>query len=137
VRGAGGRARTDDTGVSSIELVLYTPLLMTLTFLVVQFSMVYLGNQVAQSAAREGARVARVGGGTPAALAQGQARAQQIVTTSGRGLLVLDGAPTITRVGDTVRAVVDGTPAQVVPFINLTVHQVVQGPVERFVADTP
>jgi hypothetical protein len=131
------RSSTDD-GVSSVELVLYTPLLMLITFLVVQLSLAYLGNQVASAAAREGARVARVGGGTPGACAAGRAKAAEMVATVGKGLLLPTGPPTVEAVGGgRVRAVVRGRPQQVIPFVSFPIEQVVQGPVEEFVPDTP
>ncbi|MGL5857627.1 MAG: TadE family protein [Angustibacter sp.] len=124
--------------MSSIELVLYTPLLMLLTFLVVQMSLAYLGNQVASAAAREGARVARVGGGTPQACAAGEAKARSIIDSVGRGLLRTTTPPSVRPVGaDQVRAQVRGVPQYLIPFVDFEVEQVVQGPVERFVPDTP
>lgn len=132
------RAADDDHGVSSVELVLYTPLLMLITFLVVQLSLAYLGNQVASAAAREGARVARVGGGTPQACAAGRTKAAEMVATVGKGLLLPTGPPTVEVVGgNQVRAVVRGRPQQVIPFVGFPIEQVVQGPVEEFVPDTP
>ena len=50
-----------ERGVSSLELVLYMPLLLMAIFLTVQFALVYLGNQVISSSARQAARVARTG----------------------------------------------------------------------------
>jgi hypothetical protein len=138
-RDCGGDGHEDgDAGVSSVELVLYTPLLMLITFLVIQLSLAYLGNQVASAAAREGARVARVGGGTPQACAAGQAKATEMVATVGKGLLSLTGPPIVEAIGgDQVRAVVRGQPEQVIPFVSFPIEQVVQGPIERFVPDTP
>ncbi len=130
----GGRRPCGDRGASSIELVLYTPILMLLIFLVVQFSVAYLGNQVASAAAREGARVARIGGGSPAAITEAQEKSDKMVQTVGRGLFVLDERPTIEVVsgGEDVRATVKGQAQQVIPFIEFPIKQVVQGPIERF-----
>ncbi len=126
-----------ESGVSSIELVLYTPLLMLMTFMVIQFSLAYLGNQVAAAAAREGARVARAGGGTPQALVQGQEKAVDMVETAGKGLLILSSPPKIEAInGNTqVRATILGNPQHVIPLIDFPIKQVVQGPVEEFVPD--
>jgi TadE-like protein len=132
-RDAGRRPR-GDRGASSIELVLYTPILMLLIFLVVQFSVAYLGNQVASAAAREGARVARIGGGSPASVAEAQVKSEKMVKTVGRGLFILDEPPIIEVVsgGTDVRATVKGQAQQVIPFIEFPIEQVVQGPIERF-----
>ncbi|GMA88284.1 hypothetical protein GCM10025868_35340 [Angustibacter aerolatus] len=119
--------------------MLYTPLLMLITFLVVQFGLAYLGNQVAAAAAREGSRIARVGGGTPASLAAGEARARTIVATIGHGLCTLDGPPTARLVngGEDVQFVVRANAEQVIPRFTFGIDHTVTGPVERFRADTP
>ena len=46
-------SRRDESGASAVELVLYMPLLMFVILFAVQFSLVYLGGQVASGAARE------------------------------------------------------------------------------------
>ena len=51
-----------ESGASAVELVLYMPILMFTILFAVQFSLVYLGGQVASGAAREAARTARVTG---------------------------------------------------------------------------
>ncbi len=140
VRQVRARIRADDSnhesGASAIELVLYTPLLMLMTFLVIQFSLGYLGNQVASAAAREAARVARIGGGSPAAIAEGQQKATDMAQTVGHGLFTLDQPPVIDVVGgDQVRATVTGRAEQVIPFIEFPIKQVVQGPIEQFTPD--
>lgn len=126
-----------EQGYSSVEMMIYMPLLLTITFIVLQFALAYLGNQVASAAAREGARTARIGGGDPAALAAGQAKAVQMVDTTGKGLLVLDGQPTVVAVngGTEVSITVRGYPQHVIPFVSFPIEQTVQGPVERFTPD--
>jgi Flp pilus assembly protein TadG len=129
--------RQPERGVSSLELVLYMPLLMMAIFLTVQFSLVYLGNQVISSSARQAARVARSGGGVD----QARAVAQDYATKIGHGLVtnVLVG---VTRVdgasGPEMRVVVTGQALQLVPGVAAPqVSKIVQGPVEEFRADTP
>jgi TadE-like protein len=48
-----------DSGASSLELALLTPILLLVMLLVVQFAMVYHARHVALAAAQDGARVAR------------------------------------------------------------------------------
>ncbi|GAA2031276.1 TadE/TadG family type IV pilus assembly protein [Pseudokineococcus marinus] len=123
----------DDAGVSSIELVVYVPLLLLLLFMGVQVGQVMLGNQAALAAAREAARVARAGGDLTAAEDRGRAYAASIGTGVLRGadveVLALDG-------GLTVRATVTGDAYALVPSLGGRITQVAEGPVEVFRGDT-
>jgi len=124
--------RSDERGASSVELVLYTPLLMFAIFLVVQFAMVYLGNNAASAVAREAARVARTTGSAQQAHEAGVQYAQNI----GKGVLE-DYDVTVTMVGDDrVRVTVTGHAQEISPVGVPTVSQTVEGPLERFV-ETP
>jgi Flp pilus assembly protein TadG len=129
--------RQSERGTSSLELVLYMPLLMMAIFLTVQFSLVYLGNQVISSSARQASLVARSGGGPEKA----NAVAQGYATKVGHGL-VTDVVVDITAVdgtsGPEMRVVVSGQALQLVPGVSAPeVSKTVQGPVESFRADTP
>jgi Flp pilus assembly protein TadG len=118
-------------GASAIELALYTPLIMMLILVSVQFAMIYLGHQVASGAAREGNRVARVTGDTD----RGESKAEDTVAGMGSGVLE-DAEIQTQRVGDQMRTTVRGSAASIVPFIDPpTVTEVVQGPIEQFVED--
>lgn len=123
-----------DRGVSTIELISYTPLLMLVVFIAVQFSLYYLGSQVASSTAREAARIVRTGG-TPA---QAQARAQAYARQLGNGLIsqVAVRMETPTR-ADNVRVKVTAEPLSLVRLSQLTtVTAVSEGPIEIFRPDT-
>jgi len=126
------RRKHDERGASTVELVLYMPILMLAIFLTIQFSLIYLGNQAASAAAREAARVART------SLDRGQAEAAGEAYTSkiGKGILE-DVQVIVTPVGtDQVRVEVRGHAQKITPFIDPpTVTQVVQGPLEEFRAD--
>jgi Flp pilus assembly protein TadG len=135
--------RESERGVSSLELVLYMPLLMMAIFLTVQFALVYLGNQVISSSARQAARVARSGvAAEPAnAVTKATAVAQEYAAKVGHGL-VTDVLVNITSVngasGPEMRVVVSGQALQLVPGVAAPrVSKAVQGPVESFRADTP
>ena len=131
------RRRWDDRGVSSVELVVYVPLLLLLLFMGVQVGQVMLGNQAALAAAREAARVARAGGGDLGALAAAEARGRAYATSIGTGVLqgadvqvvALDG-------GLTVRATVTADAYALVPQLGGRITQVAEGPVEVFRGDT-
>ena len=121
------RAR-DDAGVSSVELVLYMPLLMLIILIAVQFSLVWFGNQAASAVARETARKARV-------YDEGQAlqEGRRYAATIGDGVLE-DVHITIERVGDNrVRVTVTGKAQEISPIGVPTVSQTVEGPIEEFV----
>lgn len=130
--------RRSERGASSLELVLYMPLLMMTIFLTVQFALVYLGNQVISSSARQAGRVARSGGG----LEQARAVAQDYATKVGHGLVtnvsvqvdpIVNGAS-----GPQMRVVVTGQALRLVPGVAAPkVSKTVQGPVEAFREDTP
>jgi Flp pilus assembly protein TadG len=128
------RARVrGESGASAIELVLYMPILMFTILFAVQFSLVYLGGQVASGAAREAARTARVTGDAGQAKAVGE----RIVSQIGQG--VLDEASVEPRVGaEQARVTVSGKASKILPFLPIPrVSETVAGPVERFVQDTP
>lgn len=126
------RAR-GERGTSTIELVLYTPLLMITMIVTIQFSLTYLAKQSASAAAREASRVARVTGDA----GQGQQKGVTSAATLGRGVLK---SPTVqvVQVGDSMRAVVSGRANQLLPFIaSPRIEEVAQGRIEEFEADTP
>ena len=130
-RPARSRVR-DEGGASAVELVLYMPILMFTILFAVQFSLVYLGGQVASGAAREGARTARVTGNAGAAYDV----ASRIVDQIGDGVLM---QPQINpQVGAEIASVtVSGEASQILPFLPIPrVSETVEGPIERYIEDT-
>ena len=119
--------RRDDRGVSAVELVLYMPLLMLLTFLCVQFALVYLGDQAANAVARETARVARVTRSEAAARQRGTVYAEQI----GQGVL-LDHDIDIRIDAETVAVTVTGRAQEISPVGVPVVSETIVGPIEQF-----
>jgi Flp pilus assembly protein TadG len=119
------------SAASSVELAFYTPILFLVIFMTIQFGLGWHANQVAAASAREAARVARVGGGTPAAEAAGEARGRQVAAAVGsRVLFNVD-----VDVGANVRATVSGDPLAVVDELTPRVSKTVEGPIEQFVPD--
>lgn len=134
--GRAARRSGRDRGATALELAMYLPILFIAVFVTVQFALTFLGNQAAQAAARETARVARVGGGSAAALGAARARGLDYAATVGHGVL-LDPAVEIRLVGTgEVRATVTGRALQVVPGVPAPrLEQTVQGPIEDFRPD--
>lgn len=123
------RGERGERGTSSVELVLYTPLLMLLVFLAVQFTLVYLGNQAASAVAREASRVAR----TTLSESQAVQAGRQLAENIGQGVLE-DYTIDVRLVdGETVRVTVTGRAQEISPVGVPRVSQSVEGPVERFV----
>ncbi|GII82644.1 hypothetical protein Ssi03_06340 [Sphaerisporangium siamense] len=80
--------RDGDRGASVVELALIMPVVLIVILLVVQFALVFHGRQVADAAAREGARIARAAGtGSPGWRGAAEARARAIVRDVGPKML--------------------------------------------------
>ncbi len=107
------------------------PVLMMMVLLVIQFGLWYHANNVAEAAAQEGVRAARVEGGSEAS---GQDRAEAFMADNAPSL-VGDRTVTVTRTPETVRAEVSGSLTSIVPGFHLRVHAEAESPTERFRED--
>ncbi len=125
-----------DEGATSIEMVLYTPLLMLVIFVTVQFALSWHGSSVASAVAREAARTARAGGGTPAAIAQAEARGLEYADAIGGAVLRDVTVDVVALPGDEIRVTVRGRANEIVDGLAPTVEATVEGPVEVFRPDT-
>ncbi|SDT48208.1 MULTISPECIES: TadE/TadG family type IV pilus assembly protein [Jiangella] len=123
-----------ERGASAIELALYTPIMFLIIFIIVQFSLTWHGNQIAAAAAREAARTARIGGGTPEALAAAEARGREYADAVGNGHLVITEINAI-QVGENVRVTVRGRSTEIINNLAPEVTQTIEGPIEQFVPD--
>ena len=112
----------------SAELVVATPLLLLLVLAVVQFALWQHAAHVASAAAQEGARSARLEGGSPAA---GQARAESLLGSLGRTTLA-DPNVVVRLDGERARVEVSGYASSVLPFLRLPVKAASEGPLETF-----
>ena len=121
-------SQRSQSGAATAELVLATPALLVCLMLVIQFGLWFHGTHVAQAAAQEGARAARVDGGSSGA---GTARARSFLASLGREVV---GQPQVSAERDAARARVEvrGTAVAVVPGLRLPIRAVSEGPVERF-----
>ena len=121
----------EDRGTSAIELVIVTPLLMLVTFLIVQFALSWFGNEVAGATARETARYVRTGGTLDDAVVRGTEYAASVGSGSLRDVVVK-----VEMVGaDQVRATVTGRAQEIVGGFAPEVSQSVVGPIEQFRPD--
>jgi len=128
-----------DRGASAIELAIVAPTLLLLIFFSIQAGLFYYGRVVAQQAAREGVSVLRLAQNERIAdgvRAQIQDNVEGYSRAVGRETL-LD--PTATSTYDdldgTVSVTVTGQVISLVPGLDLTVRQRVDGTVERFDRD--
>ena len=126
--------RRSEEGAATAELVLVTPVLLLLLMLIVQFALWYHGSHVATAAAQEGARAARVEGGSGS---EGAARAERFLTSLGREVV---GEPHVVAARDGSRGVarveIRGKAVPVVPGLRLPIRAVSESPLERFVPST-
>lgn len=121
----------NERGAATTETVLTVPVVMLLVLLVVQFGLWFHASHLAEAAAQEGVRAARVSGGTAQA---GHDRASGFLIAHATSLL--DNATVeATRADDITRVEVRGTLASIVPGVHLPVRAGAQSPVERFRAD--
>jgi len=121
----------DQGGSATLQTVLVMPLLLLLITAIVQFALWYHAAHIAIAAAQDGARAARVEGGTAQA---GQARAQQLLDQLGTGVLT-NPTITVTRDADVARVEVRGWAPELVPGLRLPVDAVSAGKTERFRPD--
>lgn len=112
----------------SAELVVATPLLLLLVLAIVQFALWQHAVHVASAAAQEGARSARLEGGSTTA---GQARAESLLGSLGRTTLA-DPNVTVRLDGERARVEVSGYASSVLPFLRLPVRAASEGPLETF-----
>jgi Flp pilus assembly protein TadG len=129
-----------ERGTSVIELAILMPVVLVVILLIVQFTLVFHGRQVADAAAREGARIARsagVGAGAGDWRGAASRRAQEIVRTIGPRMLQnvavqpweRGGERGVTVRGDAVAAV------PLLPGMSFRITSTFGGPIECFRPD--
>jgi Flp pilus assembly protein TadG len=117
-----------ERGAATTELVIATPLLLVLVLLVVQFALWQHATHIADAAAQEGTRAARLQGGTAH---DGAARARDFLAQLGSTILVHTEI-TAGRDAEIARVEVRGQAVALVPGLHLPVRVASQGSVERF-----
>ncbi|XVQ87407.1 TadE/TadG family type IV pilus assembly protein [Microbispora siamensis] len=135
-RGRGRRRGRGERGATVIELAMLMPIVLAVVLLIVQVTLWFHGRQVADAAAREGARIARAGGSDGwQEAAEGKAR--QIVQAIGPQLLKNAQAQAWEQ-GDQRGVEVTGSAVQVVPLLpemTFTITSRFGGPIECFRPD--
>jgi Flp pilus assembly protein TadG len=125
----GGMPRSHrQRGAATTELVIATPLVLLLVLLVAQFALWQHAVHVADAAAQEGARAARLRGGTAAT---GEARTRQFLAQLGATILVHPQV-SVHRDADTTRVEVTAQAVMLLPGLHLPVRAASQASVERF-----
>lgn len=105
------------------------PAFLLIVLLIVQAALVWHARNIAEAAAQEGLRTARVYGGTSDA---GHARAQSFLAQAA-GDLLTNTSVTVERTGEQASVQVSGRTLSLVPGLRPRVDAVAAGPVERFV----
>src|SRR5579884_4020504 len=121
------RQRLHDESGEVTEVVLVTPALLFLVMLVLQFGLWYHAAHVAQAAAQEGVRTARLDGGTAE---DGRQRAEQLLERAGP-TIVGDPVVDASRDVDTAVVEVQGRSVAVIPGMRLPIRARAQSPVEH------
>ena len=118
-------------GAASTELVITFPVVLLVILLALQFGMYLHAAQIAEAAAQEAVEAAQA---ERAVASAGQSAARSLLTQLGalRGPTVR-----VDRTTTTVTARVTGRAQQVVPGFDLDIFAAAEGPVERFVPETP
>lgn len=133
------RRRRDERGATVVELALLMPVILATALLIVQVALWFHARQVAEAAAREGARVARSAPFDSGAW-QGAAtgKATEIIRTVGPRLLREAAATTSEKEPDERFVTVTGSAVQVIPLLPdlaFTVTATSGGPIECFRPD--
>ena len=121
------RLRDDERGEAT-EAVLVTPVLLFLVMLVFQFGLWYHAEHVAQAAAQEGVRTARLEGGSAD---DGQRRATDFLARAG-AKIVGDPVVSVTRNDETAVVEIRGQSVAVVPGLRIPIRARSESPVERY-----
>lgn len=120
-----------DRGSATLQLVVVFPAFLLIVLLVVQAALIWHARNVAEAAAQEGLRSARLLDGSSAA---GQASARSFLEQTAGDLLAV---PTVRVERDAMQARVEvrGRALSLVPGVRPRVVAAAAGPIERFVPD--
>jgi len=121
-----------DGGSVTLGLAAVFPACLALVLLVVQAALVFHARDIAQAAAQEGLRQARLYDGTAAA---GQQRAKGFLAHTGGDLFTATSVE-VSRNDESARVEIRGRSLSLLPGLRPAVGAVAAGPVERFVPAT-
>ncbi|MGL5826611.1 MAG: TadE/TadG family type IV pilus assembly protein, partial [Nocardioides sp.] len=138
---AQGAGRRHERGASSLEMALIAPGLIFLIFFCVQGALFFYGKSVAIQSAREGVSQLRLAPDQPTydqIRPEVIANTERFAATVGRESLI---DPAVSSSYDDARArvrvVVTGQVISLVPWLDLTITESAEGPVERFDGSAP
>ena len=123
----------EETGASSLELLVFFPLLLLIILVTVQVALSWYGNEVAMTAARETARSLRTGAHDPAALAAEAEGAEYAASTGGSGLTNVEVDAQM--IDNEVSVTVSGEAMSIIGSLAPRVRATVTSPVEEFRRD--
>lgn len=123
----GGDERAE-RGSVTVETALLLPAVVLFMVAVLQFALYYHGANVATAAAQDAMRAARVETGSTSA---GEARGQEVLARAA-GSVFDDVDVNVSRSDRSVRVVVEGSVASLLPGVHLHVTRTSEGPVEQF-----
>jgi Flp pilus assembly protein TadG len=128
--------RRDERGVSALELAFIAPGFLLLIFFTMQAALYFYGRNVAIQSAREGVSQLRLAQDEPTyenVRAGVISNTERFADSVGRGALTGSIAEsTYDDAGGRAGMTVSGNVISLVPFLDLTVHEHAEGPVERF-----
>lgn len=119
----------DDRGSSPIQLAILFPVVILITFTLIQGVLWAYARNVAYTAARAGVAAGRIYEATPA---DGSKRAQQALDDLAGNMLSNTGVSTAGSGPDTMRVRVSGQAMTMLPGFHLTVHATMTGPIEHW-----
>jgi len=129
-RGRRGTGRRDD-GALILTYVIVVPVFMLAVMVIIQGALWYLAREAALAAARQGVDAARVRGAAPGA---GPQAALAFARHDASGYLLGPSATDLGSTPTTIQIRVTGHVPTFVPGLAISISQVVQAPVEKFVA---
>lgn len=127
-----GLLRRDERGAIAIEFMLVISMLLVVFLLMLQYALKAHAHRIASAAAEEGLVAATGYSGTAA---QGRQVAREYVERLGPGLAATE--VRAERGSRTASVMVAGNAEQFLPFLTVHVAVTLEGPVERFVEETP
>jgi hypothetical protein len=122
-----------DRGSSTVETVIWMPVLLVGIVLIAQVSVWLLAEHTAQAAASAALDTARVDGGSAAS---GRQAGQQLLQGGGLGR-IRDPRLDVQRRADTVSVHVKGHVPTLLPLLDLRIDRRATAPVERYTSDGP
>ena len=125
------RRLRSEAGASSVELLVFFPLLLLIVLLTVQVALSWYGNEVATSTAREVAREVRNGSADSAARADGEAYARRV-----GGKALTDVSVDVVVIGNQVNVQVTGKSMDIIAGFAPRVRASVTSERETFREDT-